>query len=278
MESTRINTRATRIAERTADRAKASERLYKIVILESKIARDKVFQIDFSDQGTQSSPYHITNSEALRTRSVVDNRGRIRVNSDGAIEWISPRDPRYLEATRRLRHIENSLGANYLDYVRKGPRVQSWTLRRIGRRTLSFIKKNRYVQLLAAGGTLLTMLKAKTASASETIAKAIEEAAGGVVAGGGHGSGDQPPLEVYLDTLKEGVERLSPTDPGFSRSRPHLRSELNDAYQAISNDSDLGKEEKARLLGKIRQVQIAIPAPQLRPSPSPNRRRGGGKR
>ena len=238
------------------------------------------FRLDFGDWGRGSNEE--TRSNALRVRSVVDNRGRIRIvdmtdgfdalepNKDKYIKWISPRDLRYQEATRRLRHVENSLGANYLNYVRRGLTVQRWNLRRIGRA----FSKSWLARLLVFGGSLAVALKDKT---SEATIKAIEEASGGVVAGCGYGSGDQPPLEVYLDTLKEGVERLSPTDPGFSRSRPHLRSELNDAYQAISNDSDLGKEEKARLLGKVREIQIAIPAPQLRPSPSPNRRRGGGR-
>ena len=126
-------------------------------------------------------------------------------------------------------------------------------------------------KLLAVGGTVLSILKAKGASASETIVNALGEAANEVALGG------DLAVEDYLENLKKGVENL-PNDnaPSTRQSHLHLKSELNDIYNTISDDDSLEEQEKARLLTKVREIQIMLPAPQLRPLPRRRDRRRGG--
>ena len=256
---------------------RAYNRMQEVIRLERQVrSPNTTFGLDIASVDTDKSS---DRGNPRRARPLIDRHGRIRIINleTNYTRWISPSDPRYQAARRRLRKIETSLGANYLNYVQKGPQVQKFTIRRAGRGVMNFArfakKRSWFIAIAATAGTVVIALKDKTVSAAEAIIDGISELAGQAVLNE-DGLGDLP-AEELLDNLKEAVKHLSSTDPNFSRIRPQLVSDLNEVSKGISNDSDLEQQEKARLLAKVREIQIALPAPQI--GPSSTRRRNSRK-
>ena len=218
-------------------------------------------------------------SDRFRSKDIpplMTDNGRIRIidfEDGNKIKLISPTDPRYRQARRRLRKVEAIIGTDFRNYLNKYER--GWKplkKRRILAVAWNAIKNSKWGRKLTVTGVMLYgILKSRAVEASEVTNVVLDMLTM-------HLQGDEvvnsdPSLSDYLDILKKSAEFISPTNPDFSVVRSHLKSELDEAYNAISNDSSLGQQEKTKLLAKVREIQIALPPPNLSPPRNSPRQR-----
>ena len=234
-----------------------------------RLFRDPTSGIVFLDNTSDNRPYVRGKPET------------VHIYENGRIILIRQTDQRYAHIERIHRSFvrqKHRWGEGRRAILQDSSNQESSRSRKLLGKLGEFAKKGWFVKIAAFGTSLLTMLKNGTLEAKE-LSNNAADALSGFFEGDGVINSDAP-ISDYLDTLKGLVENLSPTSPDFSRLRPHLKSELDEMYNTISNDSSLEQEEKTILLSKVREIQIALPPPNLSPARESrgSRRRSGGSR
>ena len=245
-------------------------------MLEDRGDRPATFDILPTVPGTGDGTvkYHSSGKPYLRIVNLTNNK----------IEYLSPIDPRYQEAERRLQKIERRLGRIRITGGSNSP-APRLRLREDGTPDLDdnrggTLRRLGWVgRLVTIGGVFLAVVKdgkVEANEASNAVADSIGEALGEVSLDAGDLS-----VEKYLDNLKLSAEHISRGNyPLFSAHRQSLTAQLNEVHNEISRDTSLEPQQKRRLLARVNEIKNTVQpsSPPRNPPRRRSRRSRGGVR